>query len=449
MSTWPDDNERLLIDYLRHLPASSKQAEYRMVIRRFASFISEHCPLNIEAVQTWLLARRKEVSLETTLKHAQWVDRYLSWLAAHEFIAVNPFGELRKNLGCRRTAPLARALLSEKAADELQALRALQPYGSHLGLLMRDHIARMRTLGYRYSHECCYRQFDRFLQRRPDAEKETLATLIREYAVQTRSAHAKLKRFQLGRILATAMNRAGQNTELPKVDRVLVHEKKNKQCRPYIYSPEQIHSLLEAARTFPSPCATFRPATLYAMVVLAYCAGLRVGEIARLTMGDLDLDKGTIEIRNTKFFKSRRLPISMDALSALKNYVSARCMRGFPDAPESPLFWNERRPYSYITTEALLREVICRAGLRKCNGRGGPRVHDLRHTFVVHRMSEWYRQGINPQDRLPYLAAYLGHRDINSIVIYITITHDLLQQASDRVRSARGDVISAIQEGGQ
>jgi site-specific recombinase XerD len=439
----------LLNDYLQHLPVSSKQVQYRRAIRRFAVFISEHCPLNIEAIRTWLLACSKEASLGTTLKYAQWIDRYLSWLAAQAFIAVNPFGELRKDLGCRRTAPLARALLSENPADELKALRQLPLYGSHLGLFMRDHVARMRTLGYRYSHEYLFGQFDRFLQRRPDAEKETIATLIHEYAVQARSAYVKLQRFRLGRILAKALNRAGQNAELPKVDRVLVHEQKNKRCRPYIYSHEQIRCMLETARTFSSPYATFRPATLYVMVVLAYCAGLRVGEIVRLTLGDLDLENGAIDVRNTKFFKSRRLPVSMDALSVLREYVCARRMRGFPDTLESPLFWNERRPYSYITTEALLREVIRRAGLRKGNGRGGPRVHDLRHTFVVHRMSEWYRQGINPQDRLPYLAAYLGHRDINSSVIYITITHDLLQQACARVHSARGDVMSAIQEGFQ
>ena len=122
-------------------------------------------------------------------------------------------------------------------------------------------------------------------------------------------------------------------------------------------------------------------------------------------------------------------------------------MEGFPDAQESSLFWNKRQPYSYIWTEGMLRLVIRRAGLNKCAGRGGPRVHDLRHTFVVHRMTEWYRQGINPQDRLPYLATYLGHRDINSTIIYITITQELLQQASTRFRSSSAEVMSAIQRG--
>jgi integrase len=94
--------------------------------------------------------------------------------------------------------------------------------------------------------------------------------------------------------------------------------------------------------------------------------------------------------------------------------------------------------------EGLLRRVIHRAGLRKKPGRGGPRIHDLRHTFVVHRMTEWYRQGINPQGHLPHLAAYLGHRDIHSTLVYLTITQELLQHANERFRRAESDVLKMM-----
>ena len=95
--------------------------------------------------------------------------------------------------------------------------------------------------------------------------------------------------------------------------------------------------------------------------------------------------------------------------------------------------------------EKLLCRVIQQAGLRKTPGRGGPRVHDLRHTFVVHRMTQWYRQGLNPQGYLPYLAAYLGHRDIHSTLVYLTITQELLQRANERFRTADTEVLSVIQ----
>ena len=197
--------------------------------------------------------------------------------------------------------------------------------------------------------------------------------------------------------------------------------------------------------SYPSPFAPLRPVTLYTMLILAYCAGLRVGEIVRLKLQDLDLAEGSIEVRNTKFFKSRRLPLSSSAVSALRGYLQARRSAGVPEEPDAQLFWHKKRPYSYITTKALLRHVIRRAGLNTGTGRGGPRVHDLRHAFVVHRVTAWYRQGINPQNRLPYLAAYLGHRDIHSTLVYLTITQELLQHANNRFRAAEADVLKLIQ----
>ena len=92
----------------------------------------------------------------------------------------------------------------------------------------------------------------------------------------------------------------------------------------------------------------------------------------------------------------------------------------------------------------LLRTIIRLAGVNTHTGRGGPRIHDLRHTFVVHRMTQWYQQGINPQARLAHLATYLGHRDIHSTLVYLTITQELLQQANQRFRVAEADVLQVI-----
>ena len=91
--------------------------------------------------------------------------------------------------------------------------------------------------------------------------------------------------------------------------------------------------------------------------------------------------------------------------------------------------------YRYHTIRALLVQVIRRAGLKPDPGVVGPRIHDLRHSFVVSRILAWYREGVNPQERLPYLVTYLGHKDIHSTLVYITITKELLQHASDRFRS--------------
>lgn len=174
------------------------------------------------------------------------------------------------------------------------------------------------------------------------------------------------------------------------------------------------------------------------MLVLAYCAGLRRGELARLDLGDIDLQSGTITVRQTKFFKTRILPLPASVMAELRAYIKARRRAGASQDPCSGLFWHEQgrtRRYTPEMITWLLTNVIRHAGLKPLQGRTGPRVHDLRHSMVVNRILEWYKAGINPQDRLPFLATYLGHRDINSTLVYITVTQDLLHHASERFRT--------------
>jgi integrase/recombinase XerD len=189
---------------------------------------------------------------------------------------------------------------------------------------------------------------------------------------------------------------------------------------------------------------------LYAMLAVGYCAGLRVSEIARLSLGDVDLQIGTITIRETKFFKSRILPLAASVIAALREYLEARRRAGAPQDPAAGLFWHDQKGTRYATKTAmwLFVDILRRAGLKPARGKTGPRIHDLRHSFVVNRILEWYRAGINPQDKLPFLATYLGHRDIHSTLVYITVTQDLLQQASDRFRSFGAHCLH-VTEGGQ
>lgn len=446
MPIWPDKEEALLRQFVDDLNLRTSRAPYRSVLRGFQCFVCRRTPrsrLSDETILAWLRKRSQESPIHMVLKYGHLVNSFLDWLVERRALVCNPIAELRRKYSARSTTAVLRAMTAPRPEEALMILPPLPPYGSHLGTVMREHVARMRTLGFRYN-ENRFLHFDRFLQQRPGAAKETLSALVRHYAAAAGSAATKLERVKLGRVLAKALNRRGIPTAAPVRDRMLVHEMFRNRCKPYIYTDDEVRLLLETARRFPSPKAPLRPLTLYTMLVLSYCAGLRIGEIVGLKLKDIDLNAGTIEIRDTKFFKSRRLPLSAGALAALQNYVKARGKAGASVNPESSLFWHERGGYSYIAAEQLLRRVIQEAGLRTAPGRGGPRVHDLRHTFVVHRMTEWYRQGINPQSRLPYLAAYLGHRDIHSTLVYLTITQELLQSANERFRTAEADVVKRI-----
>ncbi len=148
------------------------------------------------------------------------------------------------------------------------------------------------------------------------------------------------------------------------------------------------------------------------MILLTYCAGLRVGELAHLTLADVDLTNDVIEIRGTKFFKSRLLPLAPGVSAALTNYLAARRKIGGSIEPTSGLLWREPRggAYSCGGIRNLITAALRRAGLKPVRGKVGPRIHDLRHAMVCNRMEAWYRDGINPQSRLPYSPLTLATR---------------------------------------
>jgi integrase len=445
---WPTQDEALIKQFVNQLNLACYSAPYRSLLRQFQRFVVHRSPNPVfsEAVlRAWLRDQLKTAPLPLTVHRGQLVNRFLDWLAARGSIAANPIAELRRKYECRSSAAVLRALASDKPAKTLESLRPPPRYGSHLGPVMREHVNRMRTRGLRYRHENRFLHFDRFLQKRSDAEQEPLTTLIREYAACASSAAGKVQRIALGRVIAKELNRSGLVVAPPKRDRVLMQEMLRCRRRPHIYTREEVQRLLDAARHDPAPRAPLRSLTLYTMLVLAYCAGLRLAEIVGLKLGDLDLNADCIEVVDTKFFKSRRLPLSATAMAALRDYLKTRSKAGAPTESDAPLFWHAKGGYGYVATGAHLRRLIRVAGLKSATGRTGPRVHDLRHAFVVHRMTMWYEQGINPQTRLPYLAAYLGHRDIHSTLVYITITQELLQHANERFRTSEAEVLQVIQ----
>lgn len=448
MPDWPTQDETLIKQFVDQLKLACYSAPYRSLLRQFQRFVVQRSPkltFSEAVLRAWLRDQLKTAPLPLAVHRGQLVNRFLDWLAARESIAANPIAELRRRYECRSSAAVLRALGTDQPKKALEALRPPPRYGSHLGPTMREHVNRMRTRGLRYRHESRFLHFDRFLQQRPGADHESLSMLIREYAACAPSAAGKVQRIQLGRVIAKELNRSGQAVAAPKRDRVLVQEMLRGRRRPQIYTVEEVRRLLEAARRDPAPRAPLRSHTLYMMLVLAYCAGLRLGEIVRLKLSDLDLNADCIEVHDTKFFKSRRLPLSATAMSTLRDYLKARSKAGAPTESDAPLFWHAKGGYGYVAAGAHLRRLIRAAGLKKTTGRTGPRVHDLRHAFVVHRMTTWYEQGVNPQSRLPYLAAYLGHRNIHSTLVYLTITQELLQHANERFRTSEAQVLQVIQ----
>jgi integrase len=415
---------------------------YRSVLNgfyRFAAKRVENGRMSEKVIREWLKVKLRVWPFHLVAQRARLVDRYLDWAVQMGGLSENPLAKLRKEYGQRTTRPVVRALVSSDPVAALEALRAAPRFSSFFGPLMHEHLTLVRALGYRYDvYEKHMLKLDRFLQERSDLAGQPLPIIIREWTKSKLSPQHALHCMKIGRVLSRALWRIDPNRKGISWDRWIERRAAQHHRRPYILSESEICRILQAALSLPSPRSPLRPQTVYTMLVLAYCAGLRLGEIVRLNLGDVDLENQTIEIRETKFFKTRRLPLSKSAAAALSAYLDVRRKAGAPVDPAAGLFWHWHNRgagrYSYVMTAHMLIRVLRYAGIKPRKGKAGPRVHDLRHAFVVHRMLAWYRQGINPQPYLPYLATYLGHRDINSTLVYITITQELLQHAGEKYR---------------
>lgn len=200
---------------------------------------------------------------------------------------------------------------------------------------------------------------------------------------------------------------------------------------PYIYSENEIKRLLDAAaeRGACNVCAS----TSRTLILLLYASGLRISEALNLDMADVDLEDGLLKIRETKFYKTRLVPTGKDLTHVLLEYAVLRSERS-PRGPDAPFLLTRQgeRP-SRAGAEEAFKQIRERAGVRRDDGaRYQPRLHDLRHTFALARLVRWYREGADVHRLLPQLATYLGHVHITGTQRYLTMTPELLQQASLR-----------------
>lgn len=443
MNTWPDTDGKIVERYLAQLRlrCSISPTYYRQTLRSFQDIASrqEHSPARItrETLEIWLSERAQIWARSTLLHRARIINRFLDYLVQEGFVSGNPIDELRAEYCASSDKAVLRALLSPDTDHALDVLRQFPAFGSPLGEFMRNHITLMRTRGYRYQAQARWLwRFDRFLQAHPEFAAEPVPVMLRHWAAARPTANHAAECERLARILGKALHRLDPAIMPKRPDPRPGQQVAKQWRRPYIYSAEEIRQLLDIAQSYPSPRSPLRPVSLYTMLVLAYCCGLRLGEVARLDLGDVDLTAGTITIRETKFFKSRILPLADSALAALSEYLMLRRKAKAPQSVDSGLFWHDQGNARY-TSHAIacyLVDILRRAGIKPAKGKTGPRIHDLRHSFVVNRILEWYRAGINPQDKLPFLSTYLGHRDIHSTLVYITVTQDLLEQANERFR---------------
>ena len=201
---------------------------------------------------------------------------------------------------------------------------------------------------------------------------------------------------------------------------------KQQRHTPYIYTPEEIGRLLQAAGRLRPP---LRAATYEALFGLLGVSGMRIGEAFRLLRGDVDLAEGVIRIRHTKFDRDRLVPLHPSATNSLRGYATRRD-RLCPQPRTNTFFISSvGTALRHSSVHATFLSLLAPAGLPTAAG-GRPRIHDLRHSLVVNTLIDWQRDGVDVAARLPVLSTYLGHVSPASTYWYFSAVPELMQLAA-------------------
>ena len=298
-----------------------------------------------------------------------------------------------------------------------------------------EYLAMRRALGFRLTTQGRHlMSFVRFCEER-GAEHVT-ADLAIEWAARTARGSGdevyQARRLDVARIFARHLQALDPATEVPPGD---VLSRRYRRIPPYLYSSEEVAALMSAADGL---APAMRAATWRTLIGLLAVTGMRQGEACRLERGDADLEAGTLVIADSKFGKSRQVFLHPTAVAALRAYEQARD-RVFPEPQAATFFVNSRGgPLDGHNIQHTFAVLIEAAGIQAPPGRRAPRPHDLRHTFTVATMLDWYRDGKNVQARLPLLSTWLGHVDPKSTYWYLQAVPELLALAAGRLEQADG-----------
>jgi integrase len=246
------------------------------------------------------------------------------------------------------------------------------------------------------------------------------------------------RRLTAVRRFASWLSAFDPRTEVPPRRILAARHRRNK---PHIFTEQEIVQLMAEAARLQSPTG-LQALTHVTLIGLLAATGLRPGEALALDVFDVDLENGILAIRQTKFGKSRFVPIDDSTCAALARYAKRRD-EVRPDRQTKAFLVSERGTRCHgCAARRTFAAVSCAIGLRtpteSRRNRRDPRLQDLRHTFATRRLVEWYRAGLDVERELPKLATYLGHVNTVNTYWYIEAVPELLQLATKYLSGRRG-----------
>jgi integrase/recombinase XerD len=304
---------------------------------------------------------------------------------------------------------------------------------------LRKYLELRRNLGFKLqADEYVLRSFIAFAERE-DASYITTDLVLRWIK---ESPQVKLVtwagRVCMVRLFATWLSAIDRRTEVPPTG---LFPRRCSRQRPYIYSDVEIDRIVGAASRLRSRRGV-RGRTFSTIYGLLSVTGMRLSEPLAFDREDVDLQEGILKVQESKFSKSRLVPLHDSTRLALIDYARYRD-QVFPRPTTAAFFVSERGwRVTNWATEYNFARISCQIGLRaparRRFGHGhGPRLHDLRHRFAVCVLLNWYRRGLDVERELPKLSAYLGHAHVNDTYWYLEAVPELLELAAKRLENRR------------
>jgi integrase/recombinase XerD len=306
--------------------------------------------------------------------------------------------------------------------------------------LITSYLAEKRAVGYRYlEEERLLRRLDEFLAGHGLTAMELPRDLVREWLAKrpherprTQASRAgitcQLARFMVGRGVPAYVSPPVWR-EIARLD-----------FMPRIFTRAEMRDLLTSVDQLPAdPRSPRRHLVIPELFRVLYGCGLRISEALKLTVPDVDLDEGVLLVREGKFRKDRLVPLSPGIAGRLRRYAGT--LDRTEDQGQAFFPKQDGSHYDKGTVYSLFRKMLQAAGMSH-GGRGhGPRLHDLRHTFAVHRLEDWYRQGADLGAKLPVLSAYMGHQSLAGTQRYLRLTPSLFPEVAASVEAVVGHVM--------
>lgn len=312
-------------------------------------------------------------------------------------------------------------------------------FRSPLAPLMEQFVREKQACGYRYlTGTRLLQRLDRFLCDEALATQTLPRSVTRPWLAKRphESAATQQDRISLVRQFARFMCRLGYPADVPD-GRLAARNQPG--FSPHIFTHAEVSRLLAAVdQLTPTAASPLRHLVMPEVFRLLYGCGFRIGELLRLRVADVDLDQGVITVREGKFGRDRLVPPAVPLVKRLQQFSAGFDTRAadaffFPSHYDGP--WFEGTVYD------TFRKLLYQCGIPHAGRGRGPRVHDLRHTFAVHTLLRWYREGADLDIKLPILATYLGHQSLTGTQRYLHLTAELYPEITRRTNADFGDVI--------